>query len=92
MLDFILCAFCDKKYIKRNTLIFKFGNLTLIFKLGFREERKILYKNKEICIKIFGPSILLDSNCTFKMNINSHLKLDSNLNSRNWESKNIKEK
>jgi hypothetical protein len=52
----------------------------------------MLYKNKEICIKIFGPSILLDSNCTFKMNINSHLKLDSNLNSRNWESKNIKEK
>jgi hypothetical protein len=83
--------FVTKKY-KINILIFKFGNLTLIFKLGFREERKILYKNKEICIKIFGPSILLDSNCTFKMNINSHLKLDSNLNSRNWESKNIKEK
>jgi hypothetical protein len=26
--------------IKRNILIFKFGNLTLIFKLGFRKERK----------------------------------------------------
>jgi hypothetical protein len=56
---------------------------TTYFTLGFREVRKILYKNKKICIKIFGPSILLDSNGTFKMNINSHLKLDSNLNSRN---------
>ena len=83
MLDFILCAFCDKKYIKRNTLIFKFGNLTLIFKLGFKGERKILYKNKEIWIKIIRPSILLGSMCTFKMSISSQFELDSNLNSRN---------
>jgi hypothetical protein len=60
----------------------KFGNLTLIFKLGFKGERKILYKNKEICVKMFGHSILLGSNGTFKLNINSHSKLDSNLNSR----------
>jgi hypothetical protein len=62
----LFCVHFVTKNIKRNTLIFKFGNLTLIFKLGFREERKILYKNKEICIKIFGPPILLGSNGTFK--------------------------
>jgi hypothetical protein len=47
-------------------------------------EKETCYtKIKEICIKMIGPSILFGSNCTFKMNINSHLKWDSNLNSRN---------
>ena len=36
---------------------------------------------------MFGHSILLGSNGTFKMNINSHLKLDSKLNSRNLKRK-----
>jgi hypothetical protein len=65
----LFCVHFVTKYIyiyiyiyKRNILIFKFGSFTLILKLGFRGERKILYKNKEICIKnIFRRSILLGS-------------------------------
>ena len=36
---------------------------------------------------MFGHSMLLGSNGTFKMNINSHLRLDSNLSSRNLKRK-----
>jgi hypothetical protein len=43
----------------------------------------MVYKNKEIWIKIIRPSILLGSMCTFKMSISSQFELDSNLNSRN---------
>jgi hypothetical protein len=79
MLGFYFVRILWKKYIKRNILIFKFGSLTLIFKLRFREERKILYKNKEICIKIYlDLPYYWDQNCTFKININSQLKMNSN--------------
>jgi hypothetical protein len=49
----------------------------------------MVYKNKEIWIKIIRPSILLGSMCTFKMSISSQLKkLNSNLNSRNLKGEN----
>jgi hypothetical protein len=38
---------------------------------------------KYVYIKIVKPSILLGSTCAFQMNTSSHLKVDSNLNSRN---------
>jgi hypothetical protein len=59
--------------------------LTLICKLEFRiEEEKgytiYIYTYKKNIYNIVKPSILWGSICTFKMNMSSHLKFDSNLN------------
>ena len=82
-LYFVCILWQYKSNIKRNILISKFGNLTLVCKLEVREEKENVIQNKEIYIKIIGPFILLGSICTFKMSISSQTKLNSNLNSRN---------
>jgi hypothetical protein len=45
MLDFILCAFRDKKYIKKYIDI-QIWEFNLNFQTKFRKERKMLYKKR----------------------------------------------